>query len=137
MHAEIWPDQDPVPFLLTDRGRGAIEPPAGRPVWAGPSRSAEDAARWLTRDGRGLDEARAQVRAYQDAASVRLGMPVHDWGLDNADLAAIAVDSAGAAVRVPRPPSAPGDEQRRAELARWHVADVAGAVDDGLDRGPM
>jgi hypothetical protein len=137
MGPEIWPYGEPVPFQLTDRGRAATESPDQDPVWAGPTRSAENAARWLARDGRSIDDARAQVRAYQDAASERLGMPVHDWGLDDADLAAITADTADPAVRVPRPRSAPDDEQRRAALAGWHAADATVAGDDGLDRGPM
>lgn len=136
MRPEIWPDQDPVPFALTDRGISATERAPQSSMGAGPTRSAEDAARWLARDGRSLDDARAQVRDYQDAASARLGVPVHGWGLDDADLAAITADDAGPVVLVPRPRSAPDDEQRRTELARWHAAEQSAGDDAGLDRGP-
>jgi hypothetical protein len=41
------------------------------------------------------------VRDYQDDASQRLGLPVHAWGLDDADLAELDTD---AQVPAPRRP---------------------------------
>ena len=135
MRPDIWPDRDPIPFQLTDRGRGAVEPEDL--IWSGPTRSAEEAALWLARDGGSLDHARAQVRAYQDDVSARLGMSVHDWGIDDVDLDAIEAEVEGHVVHVPPPRSAPDNEQRRAELTSWHAADESAVSDGGLDRGPM
>ncbi|MDN5855357.1 MAG: hypothetical protein L0K86_21430 [Actinomycetia bacterium] len=132
MREEIWPAERPVPFTLTDRGVAAVMPPAeqGAAVWSGPTRSAEDAARLLARHGRDLAEARAMVRAYQDEASARLGVPVHGWGLDDADVAAIEAD-ADVHIR-----QRTGEEERRAQLARWHSDDMANADDPALGREP-
>lgn len=84
----------------------------------GPQYSAEQAARELAGPDRSLDEARALVAGYLAEVSEQLdGMPVHQWGLDGADLAAIdparAGDAAAAAVQdvrgavaaVPGPPA--------------------------------
>jgi len=54
--------------------------------------SAEEAAHELAADGRPLYEARALVRGYLDDVSAQVGAPVHRWGLDVADLAAIRAD---------------------------------------------
>jgi hypothetical protein len=64
----------------------------GPPIDAGPALSAEEAAHELAADGRPLDEARALVRGYLDDVSTQVGAPVHWWGLDEADLAAIRAD---------------------------------------------
>jgi hypothetical protein len=141
MREEIWPDEQPVPFELTDHGWDVVRWPdvgdGGPVVWAGPSRSAEETARILTRDGRSLDEAQAAVRDYQDEASARLGVSVHAWGLDDADLAAIAETDVEA--RIPQQRAGEAEEPRRTELARWHSDDESAAREiDGqcLDREP-
>ncbi len=61
----------------------------GPPIDAGPALTAEEAARELAADGIPLDHARALVRSYLDDVSAHVGTPVHQWGLDEADLADI------------------------------------------------
>lgn len=95
---------------------------AGPVITSGPALTAEDAARQLARDGWTLDGARALVRRYQDEATLRLGVPVHGWGLDGADLDAI---------RAAAPQAGAEDDARRAQLALWHANDgpfAAGAA---------
>jgi hypothetical protein len=79
-------------------------------------RTARDAARELAEEGR--TQAEALVSRYLDDMSERIGVPVHQWGLDAADLDEIrageqratlaAVDDAHEAVAaVPEPPAVP------------------------------
>jgi hypothetical protein len=154
-------DEAPIPFLLTNRGLGALRPdiaPAderglaggeGSVLSSGPTLSAEEAACELAREGRSLDDARAAVRGYQDAASERLGTSVHAWGLDEADLATIrsaSSDGAPAIVPViPLPRSSPepstrtgrdaGEAMRREQLALWHADDESDTTADVATRG--
>src|SRR5690242_14903109 len=101
----------------------------GPPLDAGPTLTAEEAAHELAADGRSLDEARALVRGYLDEVSERVGTPLHQWGLDGADLADIRAGLA----RV----HTPSDEQtRRDQLNRWHADDHAdeAVADDARTR---
>lgn len=148
-------DDAPIPFVLTNRGLGTFRPDIapsderglvggeGSVLSSGPTMSAEDAAQALARDGRPLDDARAAVCGYQDAATERLGTPVHAWGLDEADLDAIRADTAdgtpvGAPViPLPRTSSEPvacsgrdvGEAERREQLALWHANDTSAPAD--------
>ncbi|MDN5856090.1 MAG: hypothetical protein L0K86_25260, partial [Actinomycetia bacterium] len=127
-----WTAQPLVEVARDERGMtGAAEPA----LTAGETRSAEDAARWLARDGRSLDDARAQVRIYQDDVSHRLGTPVHSWGLDDADLADLDRRPTGIpAPRVPVPRAAVADDALIDERLRWTSArdeQPADALDGG------
>jgi hypothetical protein len=81
-------------------------------------RTALDAARELAAEGRTQAEAEALVSRYLDDMSERVGVSVHQWGLDAADLDEIrageqsatlaAVDDAHVAVAaLPDPPAVP------------------------------
>lgn len=94
--------------------------------------SADAAARRLAHDGLALDDTRALVRRYLNDASLRLGVPVEGWGLDDADLDAIR---AGVATPVPTPRESSDDEARRAQLALWHDDASGGADALGVARG--
>ena len=62
----------------------------------GQTYSAEQAAHELVGPHRPLADARALVRGYLDEVSERVGVPVHQWGLDEADLAEIESDQMSA-----------------------------------------
>ena len=104
----------------------------GPPIDAGPALTAEEAAHELAADGRTLDAARALVRGYLDEVSERIGTPVHQWGLDAADLADIRAGLTTAA----RGPDTPNEQARRDQLNRWHADDCAteAVADDALGR---
>lgn len=120
-----WLDDEPVPYVLTDRAAPAGEETGltgaeGPVLTSGPALSAEDAARALAQDGRPLDEARALVRAYQDDVSARLGTPVHTWGLDGSDLTCMTAPSP-----IPQQRGATDVEaDRRAELTAYATSDA-------------
>ena len=129
-----WVSNGPGGYMWIDLDEMADDPEdgltgaEGPPLTSGRTRSTEDAARRLARGGRSMDEARAMVRAYQDETSERLGVPVHAWGLDDADLADIG--------RVPaprRPVDGRGsDADQIDEHIRWSGPPVsADALDDG------
>lgn len=61
----------------------------------GQTYSAEQAAHEIAGPHRPLADARALVRGYLDDVSERVGVPVHQWGLDEADLAEIESDRTG------------------------------------------
>jgi RNA polymerase sigma factor (sigma-70 family) len=104
------------------------------------TRTAEEAAHVLAHDGRSLDEARAMVGEYLDAASARARVAVHAGGLDDADIACLdgagrpdpAVPGAAVAVPQPRTDLDAAEVARRDELSRWHAQDLdAGVVEVG------
>ena len=94
---------------------------------AGPAFSAEEAAYELAVDGRSLDEARALVRGYLEEVSERVGTSVHQWGLDEADLADIRAHDARNQPTHPVVTAVEDEQDRRDQLNQWHAGD---AVDE-------
>lgn len=72
----------------------------------------------------GHDRARAEVLIsdYLDQTSRETGVSVHQWGLDQHDLEAIASRNPAGCFREYEP-----DSDRREQLARWHADDHAAA----------
>lgn len=55
-------------------------------IESGETRPATAAARELAEEGWPIEQSNAMVAAYLDDVSERVGLPVHQWGLDDADL---------------------------------------------------
>jgi len=113
--------------------------------------TATSAAHALVEEGFAADTASAMVRGYLDDVSREIGMSVHRWGIDHADLAAIiarhdtdhhddVADSAVAGARVDLDDLADRVTQLRVAqltgsddsppITHLHTDDMAG-VDDG------
>lgn len=126
-------DDAPIDYQLTDHAYAALTPTDDQPrhVW-----SAATAAEILARDGRPLDQARADVAHYLDRASADLDVPVHGWGLDEADISAIRGERLPLTCCIPSPrrPVDDADAARRRQLTQWHADDSTVADVDGLTR---
>ncbi len=85
-----------------------------------------EAAERLTEHGHNPAAAQAMVADYLDDTSREIGVPVHQWGLDQHDVDAIAArhrpTSHLAAVPAHR---GDGEQERREQLTRWHADDRA------------
>lgn len=93
------------------------------------SRSAAQAVNELVDEGRSTADAEAMVRTYLDDVSAQVGTPVHQWGLDEADMDEIrgadtrdAVRHVHAAIIGRRPP----DVAEPAATAETTAQDEAG-----------
>lgn len=138
-------DDDDLAAMTDEPGLSGADGPT---IAAGPVLTAEAAAFTLAGEGRPLDQARDDVARYLDEVSEVLGTPVHAWGLDDADLAALRADRA--AESDPTTLDGSSDEEgRREQLNRWHDEDsraaeaavdceaVGRAIDPVASEGPQ
>lgn len=91
-------DQEDTTMTTHEAGLTGAE---GPPITSGTSMSASQAARDLTHDGYTIEEARGMVSRYLDDVSARIGVRVHQWGLDDRDVDEIARDYAPVAAEIP------------------------------------
>lgn len=112
---------------LRERVAAATGTPAGGWQTVG----AEQAAHDLAARGVDLDTARAMIADYLRETSTRVGVPAHEWGLDQGDLDAVAADHQ---LPTTLPPAAAyattrcddADQARIAELSRCPTDDDTG-----------
>lgn len=81
----------------------------------------------LTEHGYAPATAQAMVADYLDDTSRKIGVPVHQWGLDQHDVDAIAArhHPTGHLTAVPAHQGGGGEQERREQLAQWHADDQA------------
>jgi hypothetical protein len=107
---------------------------SGEPAGGWHTVSGAQAAHRLAERGPDLDTARAMVADYLRDTSDAVGAPADAWGLDKADIDAIATAHqlpAAAAAAVERDAA---EADRAAQLSRWHTDDQAStAAADAAD----
>lgn len=103
---------------LLDRIAGAERAPVPGP--ADEVVSYREAADRLTAMGHDRARAEALIADYLDETSREIGVSVHQWGLDQHDLDAIASRNPPGCFRENEP-----GLDRREQLARWHADDHA------------
>jgi hypothetical protein len=108
---------------------------AGEPAGGWHTVSGAQAAHQLAERGADLDTARAMVADYLRDTSDAVGVPADAWGLDQADIDAIAT-----AHQLPAAAAAAeqdvADTDRAAQLSRWHTDDQTSPADtDAAEAG--